>query len=402
MTDVTETPAIDLTANAAFDGHHPWEQYAWLRANDPVHWHPEADGPGFWAITKYADIRSISRQPKLFSSAARGVMLAEADEEYLVALRQMMLVMDPPQHDRFKLLVSRGFTPKAAQSLRTRIEQLAAEIIDDVVDRGECDLVGDISGRLPSGLIAELMGIPRSDGERLYELTELMHTTDDAVASPEERQAATFEMLSYAGETAARKRLDPGDDLASALVQAEVDGDRLTDGELQWFFLLLVNAGGDTTRNLLAEGIQVLFDQPAERRRLQTDLDGLLATSVEEMLRYTSPVVHFRRTAMEDTVVRGQPISAGDKLMVFYGSGNRDEDVFEDPDRFDVGRNPNPHMAFGGGGPHLCLGLHVARIEIAVMLREILTRLPDLQPAGPAVPLASNFITGVKTMPVRW
>ncbi len=402
MTDVTEAPAIDLTANDAFDGHHPWEQYAWLRANDPVHWHPEADGPGFWAITKYADIRAISRQPKLFSSAARGVMMAEADEDYLVAMRQMMLVMDPPQHDRFKLLVSRGFTPRSAQTLRGRIEELATEIIDDVIERGGCDLVGDISGRLPSGLIAELMGIPRADGERLYELTELMHTTDDAVASLEERQAATFEMLSYAGETAARKRVEPGDDLASALVQAEVDGDRLTDGELQWFFLLLVNAGGDTTRNLLAEGIQLLFDHPSERRRLQADLDGLLATSVEEMLRYTSPVVHFRRTAMEDTIVRDQPISAGDKLIVFYGSGNRDEEVFAEPDRFDVGRNPNPHMAFGGGGPHLCLGLHVARIEIAVMLREILTRMPDLQPAGAPVPLASNFITGVKTMPVRW
>ncbi len=402
MTDVTDAPAIDLTANDAFDGHHPWDQYAWLRANDPVHWHPEADGPGFWAITKYDDIRTISRRPRLFSSAARGISLAEPSEEYLAGMRQMMLVMDPPQHDRFKLLVSRGFTPKAAQSLRGRIEELAREIIDDVIERGECDFVGDISGRLPSGLIAELMGIPRADGERLYELTELMHTTDDAVASPEERQAATFEMLTYAGETAARKRVEPGDDIASALVQAEVDGERLTDAELQWFFLLLVNAGGDTTRNLLAEGMQQLFDHPDERARLQGDLDGLLATSIEEMLRYTSPVVHFRRTAMEDTVVRDQPIKAGDKLMVFYGSGNRDEDVFDDPDRFDVGRDPNPHMAFGGGGPHLCLGLHVARIEIGVMLREILTRLPDLQPAGDPVPLASNFITGVKSMPVRW
>ena len=402
MTDVTDAPAIDLTANDAYDGHHPWDQYAWLRAHDPVHWHPEVDGPGFWAITKYADIRAISRQPRLFSSAARGVMMAEADEANLAASRQMMLVMDPPQHDRFKLLVSRGFTPKAAQSLRGRIEELATEIVDDVHERGACDLVPDIAGRLPSGLIAELMGIPRADGERLYELTELMHTTDDAVATPEQRQAATFEMLSYAGETAARKRAEPGEDIASQLVQAEVDGERLTDAELQWFFLLLVNAGGDTTRNLLASGIQLLFDHPDERARLQGDLDGLLATSIEEMLRYTSPVVHFRRTATADTVVRDQAIKAGDKLMVFYGSGNRDADVFEDPDRFDVGRDPNPHMAFGGGGPHLCLGLHLARVEIAVMLREILTRMPDLQPAGPPVPLASNFITGVKSMPVSW
>jgi len=402
MSDTLDPPAIDLTANDAFNGSHPWDQYAWLRAHDPVHWHPEADGPGVWAITKYADIRAISRQPRLFSSAARGVMLAEPDEAGLAASRQMMLVMDPPQHDRFKLLVSRGFTPKAALSLRARIEELATEIIDAVYERGQCDFVADISGRLPSGLIAELMGIPRGDGERLYELTEIMHTTDAAVASPEQRAMATYEMLAYAAETAARKRAEPGEDIASQLVQAEVDGERLTDAELQWFFLLLVNAGGDTTRNLLAAGLQLLFEHPGEMARLQADLDGLLPTAIEEMLRYSSPVVHFRRTAMADTEIRGQAIKAGDKLMVFYGSGNRDEEVFVEPDRFDVGRDPNPHMAFGGGGPHLCLGLHVARLEIDVMLRELLTRMPGLRPNGPVVPLASNFITGTKTMPVAW
>src|SRR4051794_14062653 len=163
MSDTLDAPAIDLTANDVFNGRHPWDQYAWLRAHDPVHWHPEADGPGFWALTKYADIRDVSRRPKLFSSAVRGVMMAETEGEGLVAQRQMMLVMDPPQHDRFKPLVSRGFTPKAAESLRGRIEDLATEIVDDVIERSGCDLVHDISGRLPSGLIAELMGIPRAD-----------------------------------------------------------------------------------------------------------------------------------------------------------------------------------------------------------------------------------------------
>jgi cytochrome P450 len=403
MTDTTSgAPAIDLTSTVAFNGGHPWGQYAWLRQHDPVHWHPEQDGPGFWAVTRYADIRTVSRQPRLFSSAARGVMMAESSEEALVASRQMMLTMDPPQHDRFKLLVSRGFTPRNAETLRSRIEELAREIVDDVVERGECDLVQDVAGRLPSGLIAELMGIPRADGERLYELTEIMHTTDDSVAPPHVKAAAVAEMLAYGGETAARKRTDPGDDIASVLVQAELDGDRLTDGELQWFFLLLVNAGGDTTRNLLAAGVQQLFDHPDEQARLVADLDGLLPSAIEEMLRYTSPVVHFRRTAMADTVLHDQPIAAGDKVMVFYGAGNRDDAVFPDPDHFDVGRDPNPHMAFGGGGPHLCLGLHVARIEIAVMLRELLTRLADLAPAGRPEPLASNFITGVRSMPVAY
>jgi cytochrome P450 len=395
-------PHIDLLAMSAFSRGHPWEQYAWLRANDPVHWHAEPEGPGFWAITKYDDVRTVSRLPHTFSSYERSVMVPEPDEMGLMAQRQMMLNMDPPQHDRFKLLVSRGFTPRNAQLLAGRIRELAAEIVDDVAERGECDFVHDIAGRLPSALIAELMGIPRTDGERLYALTELMHTTDDSVASPEQRALAVFEMLGYAQQVTEQKRRRPGDDIASALVQAEVDGDRLTDAELQWFFLLLVNAGGDTTRNLLAVGLQALFDHPSERARLQADLDPLLPTAVDEMLRFTSPVVHFRRTAMHDTEIRGQPIRTGDKVVMFYGAANRDEDVFADPDRFDVGRDPNPHVAFGGGGPHLCLGLHVARLEIAIMLREVLTRLADVEPAGPPQPLASNFIAGVRSMPVRF
>ncbi len=396
------TPNIDLVSAAAFANGHPWAQYAWLRANDPVHRHPEPDGPGFWAITKYDDIRTVSRQPKLFSSYEQGVMLGDADEAGLAAQRLMMLYMDPPQHDRFKLLVSKGFTPRNAQLLAPRIAELACEIIDDVAERGECDLVHDIAGRLPSGLIAELMGIPRRDGERLYELTEIMHTTDLAVATPEQHLTAIVEMLTYAQGVAAAKRANPADDLATALVQAEVDGERLTDEEFQWFFLLLVNAGGDTTRNLVAAGMQLLFDHPDQRARLAADLDGLVPTAVEELLRFTTPVAHFRRTAMADTDLRGVPIAAGDKVVVFYGSANRDEDVFDAPNVFDVGRNPNPHQAFGGGGPHLCLGLHVARLETATMFRELLTRLPDLEPAGPRELLASSFIAGVKSMPVRF
>ena len=393
---------IDLISTANFELTHPWEQYAWLRENAPVYWHAEADGPGFWAITKYDDIRTVSRTPALFSSWARGTMLDEPDELGLAASRLMMLNMDPPQHDRFKLLVSRGFTPKNAQLLVARIDELAKEIVDDVIDRGEADLVADIAGRLPSGLIAELMGIPRADGERLYELTEIMHTTDATVAPPEKKAMAIGEMLAYAQSVAETKRTNPGDDIASALVQAEVDGDRLSDGELQWFFLLLVNAGGDTTRNLLAAGIQALFDHPGQQARLLADVDGLLPSAVEEMLRWTTPVVHFRRTVTQPTTLRGVELAEGDKVMVFYGSANRDEDVFDQPDVFDVGRSPNPHMAFGGGGPHLCLGLHVARIEIQAMLRQLLTRMPDLASAGPVEPMASNFIAGVHAMPVRW
>jgi cytochrome P450 len=393
---------IDLISPEAFRHGHPWAQYAWLRANAPVYRHPQSGTDGFWAITRYDDVRTISRQPKLFSSAAKGPMLGEPTPEELAPNLQMMLFMDPPQHDRFKLLVSRGFTPKNAQLLADRIGELSREIVDDVIERGECDLVADVAGRLPSGLIAELMGIPRADGERLYELTEIMHTTDDAVHSRDERMMAVVEMLTYAAGVVDAKRRNPGDDIASTLVQAEIDGDRLTDGELQFFFLLLVNAGGDTTRNLVAAGMQQLFDHPAERARLAADLDGLLPTAVEEMLRYTSPVANFQRTVMADTELGGQQLRAGDRVVMFYGSANRDEDVFADADRFDVGRSPNPHVAFGAGGPHLCLGMHVARIEIAAMFRELLARLPDLEPAGEPELLASSFIAGVKSMPVRF
>ncbi len=393
---------VDLKAADTYANGHPWDAYARLRNESPVAWHPESDGPGFWALSKWADVRTVSRQPQRFSSYRRGVMMEEIDEAQLGAQRLMMLNMDPPQHDRFKLLVSRGFTPKAAAGLVPRIHDLAREIVDDVIGRGEGDFVADLAGRLPSGLIAEFMGIPRSDGEHLYELTEIMHTTDETIAPPERKMAAIGEMLGYAAGVAQSKRRNPGEDIGTVLVQAEVDGVSLTDEEFQWFFLLLVNAGGDTTRNLVAAGMQLLFEHPDQRARLAADLDGLMGSAIEEMLRYTTPVIYFRRTLTEDTEIRDVPMRAGDKVVMLYGSVNRDEEVFEDADRFDVGRTPNPHMAFGGGGPHLCLGMHVARIEIDAMFRQILTRMPDLRPAGERHLMASNFIAGVHSMPVQW
>ena len=396
-------PAINLIDPEYFAQHgHPWDQYAWLRANSPVFWHDEPDGPGFWAITKYDDIRAISRTPKIFSSYETGVMLPDPDPMGLYAQRLMMLNMDPPQHDRFKLLVSRGFTPKNAPLLRPRIEELAREILDAAMQKGSCDFVSEIAGRLPSGLIAELMGMPREDGERLYNLTEIMHTNDDAVAPAEVKMAAIGEMLMYGQSVADKKRNTPGDDLATILVNAEVDGDRLTDEEFQWFFLLLVNAGGDTTRNLLAAGLQLLFDHPDQRAKLMSDTDGHLATAIEEMLRFSSPVSHFKRTVMEDTIIRGQAIKAGERVVMFYGSANRDEDVFENPDTFNITRDPNPHVAFGAGGPHLCLGMHVARVELAVMFKELLSRMPLVQPDGAIERMHSSFIAGIHSMPVKY
>ena len=270
------------------------------------------------------------------------------------------------------------------------------------MQKGSGDFVSEIAGRLPSGLIAELMGMPREDGERLYNLTEIMHTNDDAVAPPEVKMAAIGEMLTYGQSVADKKRTAPGDDLATILVNAEVDGDRLTDEEFQWFFLLLVNAGGDTTRNLLAAGLQLLFDHPDQRAKLMSNVDGHLATAIEEMLRFSSPVSHFKRTVMEDTTIRGQHIKAGERVVMFYGSANRDEDVFVNPDTFNITRDPNPHVAFGAGGPHLCLGMHVARVELAVMFKELLSRMPLVQPDGAIERMHSSFIAGIHSMPVKY
>jgi cytochrome P450 len=226
-----------------------------------------------------------------------------------------------------------------------------------------------------------------------------MHSADPTLTD-EQRLGAVIEMHSYASATAAAKRAEPADDLATQLVQAEIDGQRLTDEEFNWFFLLLVNAGGDTTRNLVAGAVEVLLDNPAELARLEADPDGLMSTAVEELLRWVSPVVHMRRTARHDTVLGGQPIAAGDKVAVFYGAANRDETVWPDADRLDLGRQPNHHVAFGGGGPHMCLGAHVARMEIAALIREIVTRMDNIRLAGPIERLPSTFIAGPKHFPI--
>jgi cytochrome P450 len=343
----------------------------------------------------------VGRDPKTYSSYKGGILIGDPDEPALAASRNMMLIMDPPQHTRYRQLVSRQFTPHSVQALRPRIEELAVRIVDRVSARGECDLVRDIAGELPSYVIADLMGIPLEDGRRLYELTEKMHASEEAVTQ-DERGIASMEMLNYAMGVAEDKRKHPGSDLATQLLNSQIDGDRLTPAEYGLFFMLLINAGGDTTRNLLAAGMLALFDNPGQRRRLQENLDALLPSAVEEMLRYVSPVIYMRRTATCDTELGGMKIGAGHKVVMYYGSANRDETIFTNPDEFDIGRTPNDHIAFGGGGTHFCLGAHLARLEIQVMLREILTRLPDIRPAAPPQWLASNFISGLTRLPVQF
>jgi cytochrome P450 len=393
----TTRPKIDLVDPSSFAGGQPHEAFAWLRANDPVHRHARPEGH-FWAITKHADVRAIGRDHRTFSNEAGGIHLGEVPPEGLAAVQQMMLFQDPPKHHRYRRLVRDPFQPDQAQAYAGRIAELASQIVDTVVERGECDLVTDIAGELPSYVIADMLGIPLDDGRRLYVLTEKMHS---ASTPREEAGAAVFEMLLYAADVRNRKLAEPADDISSALVHGTVDGEELTAEEFNWFFLLLINAGGDTTRNAVGGGMLALFEHADQRAKLQADLDRLLPTATDEILRWCSPVIYMRRTALKDTEVRGVPIAEGDALALYYGAANRDEEVFENAQTFDIARRANDHIAFGGG-VHFCLGVHVARVEIMAMLREILTRLEDIEPTGDAEWLESNFISGPKHLPVRF
>ena len=261
FTSTSTTPKIDLISAASYAKGQPHEQFRWLRENDPVHWHEQKSARGFWAVTRYQDVWAIGRDAKTYSSYAGGIMLDDPDEFSLQQSRSMMLHMDPPDHTRYRTLVSREFIPRSANALKPRVEELAKKIIDDVIERGECDLMPDIAGVLPSYVIADLMGIPLEDGRRLYALTEKMHSAHEAV-NEQERDAAGMEMLSYALNLAEEKRKHPGNDIATKLLNSEIDGDRLTPAEYSFFFLLLVNAGGDTTRNLLGGGMLALFNIP--------------------------------------------------------------------------------------------------------------------------------------------
>jgi len=391
---------IDLWNPGSFDHGHPADQYRWLRDNAPVYWHDEPGARGFWAVTRYDLVKQASVDHETYSNSF-GMTLWDISDEELPFLRQMMMFMDPPEHTAHRTLVSREFLPRAASAWKDVIAAQAAEIVDGVREKGSCDLVADVVGKLPSYVIAELLGIPREDGVRLYQWTETMHASPDAVTD-EQRNAATQAMLGYCAEVHAAKLASPGDDLATKLALAEVDGQRLDPGRYGLFLLLLINAGGDTVRNLLGGGILTLLGREQALERLRAELGTLLPLTVEELLRYQSPLIHMRRTALQDTVLGEAQIAAGDKVVLFYGAANRDERVFADPEEFMVDRRDNPHLAFGGHGPHYCLGSHFARIQATAMLREIVTQLPGLTLAGEPAWLASSMISGPSRVPVTF
>ena len=308
-----------------------------------------------------------------------------------------------------RLFVNRGFTPRQVAGIEESVRQQAKEIVDRVADRGECDFVSEIAAALPLQVICDMMGIPREDTKMIFDHTNVILGVGDPeyVQSMEDLMAAGMGLFQYGIALAQERRDNPRDDIASKLIHAEVEDEhgelhRLTNEELGSFFLLLVVAGNETTRNAISHGILALTENPDQRAIWQNDLEGVGPTAVEEIVRWATPVINFRRTAERDTIVGGQEVKAGQKVVMFYNSANRDEAQFPDPYRFDVTRTPNEHVGFGAGGPHFCLGANLARREIRVMFDEILTRLPDLEVTGPPDMLRSSFIHGIKRMPCAW
>ncbi len=410
------TAPDDIFDPRVYERGIPYDAYARLRESAPVSWQAEPavlgwpSGPGFWAVTRYDDVRHVSRTPEVFSAWAGCTQLRDPAPEDLDFTRQMMLNMDPPMHNRLRRTVSGAFTPARVGRFSEMIRRRAVALVDEVCERGECDFAADVADELPLITLAEIMGVPESDRQLMFRwANRIIGYQDDEFASPDDggrpkvnprSRAALQDMFDYAHELASYKKEHPADDLISTLVHAEVDGRRLSDEEFELFFFLLSVAGNDTTRSAIPAGVLALMENPDQRRRLVAD-PSLMPSAVEEILRFCPPVIHFRRTAVAGVTLRGAEIRAGDKVVVFYPAANRDPSVFASPDVFDIGRTPNDHVSFGFG-PHVCLGAGFARLQMSHLLTEVLNRMPQLEQAGPVVRMRSNFIAGIKRLPVRF
>jgi cholest-4-en-3-one 26-monooxygenase len=359
-------------------------------------------------ITKYDDVVAVGRDGATYSSDQRrggvvGLEQPPEDAPDFTGEGRLMLTMDPPEHTRYRKLVNRGFTPRQMRMLEPHIRELTSNILDQVIEQGGCDYVVDVAAEVPLQVIAEILGVPMEDRHKVFEWSNRMIGSEDPeyLVSQEEVMGAQVEMFMYANELAAQRRNDPRDDIITALLDAEVDGDRLTEMDFNLFFLLIAVAGNETTRNSISHGIKAFCDFPDQYQLLVED-PSRADTACEEIVRWASPVMYFRRNVTRDTELRGQQIKEGDKVSIWYISANRDEDVFDEPFKFDILRNPNEHVGFGGGGPHHCLGANLARMEIKVLLEEMAKRVPTIERTGDAQPLRSNFIAGIKHMPVKY
>ncbi len=409
------TPAsladINLWDKDRFVQGVPHEWFERARRESPVFWHegdPDFHGPQggaepFWCVTSYDDVVTVNRDNATFSSAERLVFMWDPDDANLEQQRLLMLNMDPPLHTRYRRLINKGFTPRMVSELESTMRKRTTEIVDKVADKGECDFVVDVASELPLQVIADLMGVPQEDRHKLFDWSNRMIGAEDPEygVTEEMAQHASMELYAYASQLAEQKRADPKDDLISVLTTAEVDGEKLSGLEIDLFFLLLSVAGNETTRNLISHGMVALLEHPEQLERVRNDR-SLLPGTVEEMLRWASPVMNFRRTAMTDVELGGQQVKKGDKVVIWYISANHDDKAFADPYTFDITRSPNEHVAFGGGGPHFCLGANLARMEINVMFDEVLDRLDDIEMTDTPSRLRSNFINGLKHIPLKF
>jgi cholest-4-en-3-one 26-monooxygenase len=382
----------------------PYEVFRNLRDTDPVshHDHPAWEH-GYWAVTRHADVQRVSRDWNGFQNAPNPFLPDRADFGDEAGASLLMISLDPPEHTKLRKLISSGFTPRRINDLAERVKARVDAVIDSVADRGECDLVRDVALWLPLHAIADLVGVPEEDRKQVFEWTELSFGFD-AATTPAQRTGAAQSMFAYADAMCAARADEPRDDLMSVLLHAEIDGERLTQMQLAVFFLLLQNAGSETTRNLITSGTLSLLERPDDLARLRTD-PALLPVAIEELLRHATPVMSFTRVATRDTEVGGQAIAAGDHVLMVYASANRDERAFEEPDDIDITREPNDHVAFGAGGPHFCLGSHLARLEATLMFEAILNRFEGLEVTTDPASLPrvnSNLIDGLAEMPVRW
>jgi methyl-branched lipid omega-hydroxylase len=362
-------------------------------------------GPGYYALVRHSDVVGASRRPEVFSSGRGATSIPDLPAEFNEYFGSM-INMDDPRHARLRRIVSRAFTPRMIKKFEGDVQLVAAAIVDDLLDRGPCDFVEHVAARLPLTIICQLMGIPDDRyGQVLHDTNIILSGMDPDFISEDPEQAvgqiltAGAELADLVTGLATERAGRPGEDLVTALASANIDGEQLTSAELASFFILLVVAGNETTRNALSHSLTLLTDFPDQRELLMADFDGRIDTAVEELVRYSSPVIFMRRTVTRDHHMNGHDYREGDKAVLYYWSANQDETVFADPARLDLTRSPNPHVGFGAAGPHFCLGAHLARREVGVMLRELLTRVPDIRAAGPPDRLLSSFINGVKHLP---
>lgn len=392
---------IDLMDEDLFADGPPHELFARMRAQAPVLKSTTAEGGDFWSVTKAADIAAVSKDPETFSSERRGVFIREGMPMPTDVLNQVILGMDPPRHTKYRGIVQKAFTPRIVALQEQQIRERITKLIDSVCERGECDLVREISVELPLQVIAEMLGVPQEDRGKLFEWTMQIEesVSDPSVSGPE----ALGQIGMYLANKIAERRATPAgqDDLTTALIDAEVDGERLNDFEIAAMFGLLMFAGNDTTRNTISGGTLALIEHPHERRKL-IENPGLIDDAVEEIIRWVTPVMWFRRTPTRDTEIRGVPVKEGDKVVIWYASGSRDEELVEDPMWFNVSRDGVKHQAFGGGGRHFCLGSPLARLELKLLFPELLRRLPNLELAGPVERSRSNWVNGFTSLPIKF